>query len=382
MGDRSSIEWTEATWNPVTGCTKVSAGCDNCYAEGIARRFAGTPAYPNGFGVTLRPERLPLPLRWKRPRRIFVNSMSDLFHDDVPDEFITQVFAVMAQASHHTFQILTKRHARMRAFLNDFCRCGSGHVAGVHLRSNMSWAGTPHSPTYVPGVDGNAVYFDRSWPLPNVWVGVSVEDQKHAELRIPALLETPAAVRFISAEPLLGPIDLRNLRARNGALIDALGGDVKTSDGRDVYSCCPSVLDWVIVGGESGRHARPMHPNWARSLRDQCATASASFHFKQWGEWGPAPWSVRIAEPSGGWKSADPAWLAAEKAKAEKRGATHHVSEDGHLYEPDHKTWSLERDSHGDYPGAVRRWGKKTAGRELDGRTWDEYPDFSKAVAA
>ncbi|RSN12844.1 hypothetical protein DMB42_11745 [Nonomuraea sp. WAC 01424] len=347
MADQSKIEWTDATWNPVTGCTKVSPGCDHCYAETFAERWRGTPGhhFEAGFDVTLRPERLDQPLRWKKPRRIFVNSMSDLFHDDVPDEYIARVFAVMAQASHHTFQILTKRHARMRSFLNDICKCGSGHAPGIHLRSAMSWAGTAHSPTYVPGVDGHTVYFDRPWPLPNVWLGVSVENQQWAEARIPALLETPAAVRFISAEPLLGPVDLRNLKARNGALIDCLSGDVKDGDGT-VYTGAPSVLDWVIVGGESGRGARPMHPRWPIDLRDQCLEfGHVSFHFKQWGEWRPQP-----------------------RYSTDDR---HHVVM---LNGMDRGTpwpgWGL------DQPDAevMERVGKKAAGRVLEGRTWDEFP--------
>lgn len=221
MGDRSQIEWTDATWNPVTGCTKVSPGCDHCYAMRIATRFAGTPAYPRGFGVTLHPGRLDRPIRWKRPRRIFVNSMSDLFHSDIPDEYIVRVWDVMANAPQHVYQVLTKRHGRMRSL-----------VASGALRT-----------------------------LPNVWLGVSVEDQKRAELRIPALLGAPASVRFLSCEPLLGPVNLH--------LGDTPG------------------IDWVIVGGESGPGARPMQPDWARSLRDQCGAAGVPFHFKQWGDWSP-----------------------------------------------------------------------------------------------
>jgi protein gp37 len=299
--DKTRIEWTDATWNPVTGCTKVSPGCDHCYAETIAHRFAGTKAYPAGFDVTLRPERLDQPLRWRRPRRIFVNSMSDLFHDAVPDEYIAQVFAVMALAPQHTFQILTKRHGRMRSFLRDECRCGSGHAPGIHLRSAMSWAVSKANPDRIPGVPddaGRRVYFEAGWPLPNVWLGVSVENQQWADIRIPALLDTPAAVRFLSCEPLLGPVDLR---------------------GRVAFPRVDAPrIHWVIVGGESGRGARPMHPDWARSLRDQCAAAGVAFHFKQWGEWKP------VRTPSG-----------------------------------EHQ----------------ERVGKKAAGRELDGRTWEDFPE-------
>jgi protein gp37 len=227
MSDGSAIEWTEATWNPVTGCDRVSEGCDHCYAQTLAKRLraAGNPRYQRdgdprtsgpGFGLTLHWDVLERPLGWKRPRRIFVNSMSDLFHPKVPVDFISRAFDVMGKADHHTFQILTKRPGRMASVLR-------------RLR--------------VP-------------PLPNAWLGTSVENQKWADVRIPMLLDTPAAVRFLSCEPLLGPLDL------TGYL-----GDV----------------DWVIVGGESGPHARRMEPEWARSIRDQCASAGVAHFFKQWG---------------------------------------------------------------------------------------------------
>jgi protein gp37 len=239
----TGIEWTDETWNPVTGCDKVSPGCDHCYAETIAHRFDGTPAYPNGFKVTLHPERLERPLHWTRPRMVFVNSMSDMFHADIPDEYITRVFAVMALAPQHTFQILTKRHARMKSLLTSDAFKVAVFDAAWNLR---------------PGP------LLTSWPLPNVWLGVSAEDQRWANLRIPALLHTPAAIRFVSAEPLLGPIDL----ASPGLL---------ALDEFDLG------INWVIVGGESGNGARPMAPDWVRSLRDQCDDAGVAFFFKQWG---------------------------------------------------------------------------------------------------
>ncbi len=213
MAENSSIEWTEATWNPVTGCTKISPGCAHCYAETFAERFRGVPGHPyeRGFDLQLRPERLDWPLRWKRPRLIFVNSMSDLFHPDVPDDFIAQTFDVMNRASHHTFQILTKRAERAAA-----------------LSASLTWS-------------------------PNIWMGVSVENQRFTS-RIPSLRRTGAQVRFLSCEPLLGPLQL------------------DLSD-----------LDWVICGGESGFKARPMHPDWARGIRDQCRNANVPFFFKQWG---------------------------------------------------------------------------------------------------
>lgn len=247
MSGKTRIEWTDVTWNPVTGCTKVSPGCDHCYAEGIATRFRG-PAFPNGFDVTLRPNRLDDPFRWRKPSRVFVNSMSDLFHDDIPDHYIAKVFAVMALTPQHTYQVLTKRHGRMRSLLSDddFRDYVSGEIVGMTVEdgrddSHLTWPATT----------------DDWWPLANVWLGVSVETQQWADIRIPALLRTPAAIRFLSCEPLLGELDLRPyLRAHIG---------------------------WVIVGGESGSAARQMRADWARTIRDDCVVAGTPFFFKQWG---------------------------------------------------------------------------------------------------
>lgn len=245
MSDNTGIEWTDATWNPVTGCEKVSPGCDHCYALTLAERFRGAPGhyFEHGFDVQLRPDKLDQPLRWRRPRRIFVNSMSDLFHKDIPDEYIARVFAVMAFAPQHTFQLLTKRHARMRSLLSS---------PGFEM---LLWAAMVDLSTARAKPDVLCVDFEPvDWPLPNVWLGVSVENQQWADTRIPALLATPAAVRFISAEPLLGPVAFP-----------------------------AESLDWVIVGGESGKGARPMHPGWARQIRYQCELVGTPFLFKQWG---------------------------------------------------------------------------------------------------
>jgi protein gp37 len=247
----TKIEWTDRVWNPVTGCTKVSPGCDNCYAENIARRFAGGVAFPNGFDVTLRPTKLSEPLRWRKPARVFVNSMSDLFHEQVPDEFIAGVFATMAAAPRHTFQVLTKRHGRMRALL------GSHRFwLLVVNRANLAKVSVPTA---------NAHY------LPNVWLGVSVEDQKRADLRVPALLDTPAAVRFLSCEPLIGPVTLNP------------GGYCWCGSGLDGIQCHLRAPDWVIVGGESGPGARPMKLEWAADLVAQCRRVGIPVFVKQLG---------------------------------------------------------------------------------------------------
>ncbi|MHA4819452.1 DUF5131 family protein [Streptomyces aculeolatus] len=271
MAETSKIEWTDATWNPVTGCTKVSPGCDNCYAETFAERWRGVPShhFENGFDVTLRPERLQQPESWRKPRRIFVNSMSDLFHEKIPDSFIAEVFATMARTPQHTYQVLTKRHGRMRSLLSR-----------PSFRDNLA-AVSPH------------------WPLPNVWLGVSVEDQKWADVRIPALLATPAAVRFVSAEPLLGPIDLY------GPIVPGRGRPKLTYwlTGRPYWDESKATttstgltmaplstgprIDWVIVGGESGPGARPMDLAWTELIADQCRGSEVAVFIKQLGSrWG------------------------------------------------------------------------------------------------
>ena len=283
MADKSKIEWTDMTWNPVTGCTKVSQGCKNCYAERLFPR-----PYPGRLFTEVRchPERLEAPLHWRNPRKIFVNSMSDLFHEDVPDEFIDQVFAVMCRCCPrfdnqgryaHIFQVLTKRPKRMRDYMTDQSRIKRVFVA---------CAETPLCGRTAP----------PPWPLPNVWLGVSVEDQATADERIPLLLQTPAAVRFISAEPLLGPVTLPfNARESwcpicKAVVPDEIGKDHESMHGVEIglyydpARHCASPYDlihWVIAGGESGPKARPSHPDWLRSLRDQCAAAGVAFFMKQ-----------------------------------------------------------------------------------------------------
>jgi protein gp37 len=332
MGDRTKIEWTEATWNPATGCTKVSPGCDNCYAESIAHRFAGTKAYPDGFAPTLRPERLGQPLRWTRPRRIFVCSMADLFHDAVPDDYIAQVFAVMAAAPQHTFQVLTKRHARMRALLN------SATFQTLVLEHTRAY-GDVHYP----------------WPMPNVWVGVSAENQQWADIRIRALIDTPAAVRWVSAEPLLGPIDLLGDAERPGPAIVREGVLNRTDYGTGVeYDYDDQVgIDWVVTGGESGRLARPMNPSWASYLAKQCAQGGIAFLHKQNGQYVEVL-AGQAAERGDLWVHGD--GLGTTDWTPDTRGAQA-------------GRWGPHRDA------LVRRVSKADAGRLLDGRVYDGYPE-------
>ncbi len=297
MADGSKIEWTDATWNPVTGCSVVSPGCTNCYAM----RLAGSRMkhHPSRKGLTdsskagpvwngqvrFNEQWLDQPLRWKKPRRIFVCAHGDLFHENVPDEWIDRVFAVMALSPHHQFQVLTKRADRMRAYL----------AFGAGYRERLNAIGSA-----VLELDDERVLLSHALPLPNVWLGVSVEDQARAKERIPALLETPAAVRFVSAEPLLGPIDFQAIWARRSDGVETLW-DALTPPGvhhhpdndpanphvqtvvRAAQRAMRPTLDWVIAGGESGPGARKMELEWARSILEQCKSAGVSVFMKQLG---------------------------------------------------------------------------------------------------
>jgi protein gp37 len=354
MAGTTKIEWTQKTWNPVRGCSRISEGCRNCYAEKIAARFGGCKE-SGGYGSSLVLEGLPFfgfvdtdgrwngrvelvesmldgpgtPLRTRKPATWFVNSMSDLFHHALPEGDIRRVFRAIQQCQHHTFQILTKRAERMAEIM-----------PGV-----LEWLAH-----FAPVGQG----YDQRWnasPIPNAWLGVSVENQAAADKRIPLLLQTPAAVRFISAEPLLGAVDLSRYLYRT-AVLDSYHGD-----GIAYYK---PRLDWVIVGGESGPGARPMHPDWARSVRDQCVAAGVPFFFKQWGEW----------IPSGS-------------------GDASHLRE-GHRIKdnsvgPDRLIW-LYPDGSSDPCGEgdagrghlMMRAGKRNADRSLDGRTWDQMPEVAR----
>ena len=278
MGD-TSIQWTDKTWNPMTGCTKVSAGCANCYAERLFPRVYGKDR--KFTDVQFHPDRLEQPLRWRKPRRVFVNSMSDLFHENVPDYSVDLVFAAMAAASWHTFQVLTKRADRMR----DYCTSAgtTGRIVEIlaYLQANVKGIGGFKAFDKNDGLTG--VSFN------NVWLGVSVEDQKTANERIPLLLATPAAVRWVSAEPLLGEIDFKSLSHIHGELWNVLTGEWRRSD--EYFSPHPYErdsrrLDWIVVGGESGpRKVRGLNLEWARSVIGQCKEAGVPVFVKQLGRY-------------------------------------------------------------------------------------------------
>jgi protein gp37 len=312
VGDKSAIEWTDATWNPVTGCTKVSPGCAHCYAETFAKRglgrFAKAPLSSREFtDVRCHEDAIEQPLHWRKPRRIFVNSMSDLFHEDVPDAFIDRVFAVMALAPWHTFQILTKRAERMREYCSALTfervrvwmnRAADGDELTMPTAAGGFVLNFKENLTTIARRTKKSIYrFDPLAmptitpppPFPNVWLGVSVENQHFADERIPLLLRTPAAVRFISAEPLLGPINLRGWG--NPGWVCGRCHEFQSNDHEACRKCGAENpfndsigrLDWVIVGGESGPGARPFDLAWGRSIIEQCKAAGVPVFVKQLG---------------------------------------------------------------------------------------------------
>ncbi|GAB4534767.1 MAG: phage Gp37/Gp68 family protein [Haliangiales bacterium] len=360
MAETSKIEWTDATWNPITGCSLVSEGCRHCYAArlaatrlrehpsraGLARLNAAGEAKFTGE-VRFNEQWLDQPLRWRRPRRIFVCAHGDLFHEAVPDEWIDRVFAVMALSPRHVFQVLTKRPERAWKYLSD-CHENTDLFERIADRGGRIMSDGDGAHDTLLGVD---------WPLPNVWLGTSVENQPTADARIPHLLATPAAVRFVSAEPLLGPVALDDLL---GAADEGAGEwrfSCLDNDGlgpEDDPDFGGALIDWVIVGGESGPGARPMHPDWARSLRDQCAAAGVPFFFKQWGEWGP-PTPYPVPAQTG----ALIRHTVTASTNPKRVGAT---------------TWCAGRGP--EMPSEIMdRTGNRAAGRLLDGRTHDAMPD-------
>jgi len=341
MGDKSKIEWTQATWTPVrarrhdTGkvgvhCERVSEGCKNCYACSHNKR--NLPVHGTGLDFTILnrekvdifvdEDMLMAPLRWKRPRKIFVCSQTDLFGEFVSDEQIDQVFAAMALCPQHTFQVLTKRPERMRQWATN-----DGNEDDESMRDRMDEAAARNFEACHANMNP-----PERWPLPNVWLGVTAENQARADERIPLLLQTPAAKRFVSVEPMLGPVDLQN---------------------HPMFWQSNAKIDWVICGGESGHGARPMHPDWARSLRDQAVAAGVPFMFKQWGAWqngSDEDWQGKIVLNDG-----------------------RRCSVPEELDQDTRNNWPKFR------PTKMAFVGKKAAGRLLDGREWNEFPEVKNA---
>lgn len=317
---KSSIEWTQETWNPVTGCTRVSEGCDHCYAVTMTRRLEAmgqekyrglvNPGKKHFNGqVKTHEEVLTLPLGIKKPTTFFVNSMSDLFHEAVPFEFVDKVFAVMALTPRHTYQVLTKRPDRMAEYFQ------RGKAKNTVM--NKFWVDAAELELKVEKFKCLWLWIICPEILPNVWMGTSIENQKAADERIPELLKVPAAVRFLSCEPLLGAINLRKWLM----IQTDLDGNTRGF----------GYLHWVIAGGESGHGARPMHPDWVRSLRDQCVAAGVPFFFKQWGEWMPGSEAT------------------CKTAEGKKRVLFHEM--------------------------AFYKVGKKAAGNSLDEEVWEQFPE-------
>lgn len=344
----SKIEWTDRTWNPLAGCTMVSRACEWCYAMRMAFRleqmgqekYKGTTRKTEGGKIVwtgkinLDEKALLAPLKWKKPQRVFVDSMSDLFHENVAFDFIDKVFAVMALTPHITYQILTKRYDRMEEYFNE------GRFENIERLMNQL-----HD-LYIKPLE-QALYFEQEvvemFPLPNVWLGVTIENQKAADERIPPLLRCPAVVRFVSCEPLVGPIDLKPF----------LKGFPETVDEVVEYESTetlPKKIHWVIAGGESGPNAEPSHPDWFRSLRDQCIAAGVPFFFKQWGEWVDSKHTEGQQH-----QLAKYMWIGRDGSK------------DRNLVSP--------------FPNETVHYnlmvntGKKAAGNLLDGQVWEQFPE-------
>ena len=350
MADGTKIEWTDATWNVINGCSVHSPGCTNCYAM----KLAGTRLrdHPSRAGLTKMTKAGPVwtgdvrfnekvlkdPLRWRKPRRIFVCAHGDLFHESVPDEWIDRVYAVMALCPQHTFQVLTKRSDRMRKYMTSLMR-----AAEVCPKAILT----------IPQLGRDVMVANATWPLPNVWLGVSAEDQARWDDRVADLEATPAAIRWVSIEPMLGPIDATyvcNGRWFFNPLTGSRWHDAP--DGHGSRDQGANKIDWVVCGGESGPGARPMHPDWARSLRDQCAAVGVPFFFKQWGAFRPREnedWGFQGEEatvlPDGRVRQWQPHYPRARLVHPQMR--------------------------------PMIRVGKKLAGRTLDGQIHDEFPEVA-----
>lgn len=412
MATNTRIEWADATINPLVGCSKISPACDHCYAERMAARMVHNPAVAQRFAgtvdahgkwtgkINLFPSEMKKALRWRKAQRIFVGSMSDLFHDDVPDEFLDTVFAYMlashtlANCANHTFMLLTKRPDRMREYLSAapsalierWAKAGDGWIIldnedvlfSEFIFSHASWELSNHGPKYAPWA-----YTEHLFPLPNVWLGTTVEDQARADERVPELLATPGALHFVSCEPLLGPVDLYRwlligwqcqgckgfFRGRHRQICPDCGREGFWSGSHDFDghgSHGLRGLGWVIDGGETGPGARPSHPNWFRSHRDQCAEAGVPYFFKSWGEWG----TTRIDMSTGA-----PAWDVFHDFNHYCCKAPTRMTKGDKLICPDGHVPQYGCAEGKSYPMAiVSRVGKARSGRLLDGAEHNAIP--------
>lgn len=377
--DNTKIEWTDATWNPVRGCSLVSDGCKNCYAMHVANRFSGpgqpyenlvnkTTQGPKWTGrIKLVHDALNQPMRWKKPRKIFVNSMSDLFHEGVPDWFIDRVFVVMALAPQHTFQILTKRPDRMHDYINAFdwkraigsCVDEQDGVSVIEQNSQADLEGQLTDRMYGTKPKRNV------WPLPNVWLGISAENQATFDDRIMHLLETPAAIRWVSVEPMLGAIDMSQ-----PYLSKKLGKYPFAGLATEHRTTILQLLDWVVVGGESGFDARPMHPDWPMSIMQQCEAAGVAFLFKQWGEWHTKAYNMRTGIAAFRQFDSYEHWV--NKARTWVNGG---ICLDRHGTQLKIGSDMARARDTGAFPVTImHKVGKKRGGRLLDGITYDGYP--------
>jgi len=370
---KTKIEWADVVWNPISGCTPISEGCQNCYAKRMANRLRGRYDYPGDdpFKVTLHPEKLVEPLKWKKRRRVFVCSMGDLFHEKVEEWMIDEIFGVILACRilnnipDHKFMILTKRPERMKQYFTErepveLIKAWARAVNWIAINDpNVTFEDVVYSETCHDwdenGRNSNGSeykpwgYINRLWPLPNVWLGVTTENQQRADERIPILLQIPAAVRFVSVEPMIGSVDIDGYLGFNGPR--------RMGDGLMYYWVAPKI-DWVICGGETGPGARPMHPDWVRSLRDQCQKAGVPFFFKQWGEWSIGRRMQEIEAPGIIEQARDGiiSLTTVEPPQALGKKTYACLDKEGRVY-------------------AMIRAGKKATGRLLDGRTWDEIPE-------
>lgn len=387
---KSKIEWCDRVWNPVTGCTKVSPGCEHCYAERMAHRFGKQWGLPedNPFKVTKRKDKEFIrPLQWKNPSKIFVCSMGDLFHEDVQERWIDGIFSIMgltydvaesdkenvitAYKQRHTYLILTKRPERMQKYIQKLALSEWETLRKRFYDFSMTACDFYYKAQYIDHM--NASMTVATWikdGMPGLWLGVTAENQEQADKRIPILLQIPAAKRFVSVEPMLGAVDLKPwldghgaagpvaICKKHGIVEPTIDNGLEDNDEVCPKCCLPldySALDWVICGGESGPGARPMHPDWVRSLRDQCKTADVPFLFKQWGEYGP--------DDEG--ESDNLPWVSEQTDRSRDRV----IDMRGDI---DCTNWQGPEQVE---PFALmRRVGKKKAGRLLDGQLWDQYP--------